>query len=116
MKIKIEYSESIQITEGLWRKIGIELEDEGVIAWSDALHEKAKEYVDKWHKEANPDRQISMPKIVDPQADKEFDIFKSMIDGFNSGQSAWDFLVSSPFKYSIEAKKYVVEKFGELSK
>ena len=64
MKIKVEYSESIQITEGLWRKWGIELdmdhetdslEDNGKILSVDetteSLHNAAKTYVQRWHKE-----------------------------------------------------------------
>lgn len=59
MKIKVEYSESIQIAEGLWRKIGVEIEDgddeNGRIhdaeKYSQTLHNQAKEYVQRWHKE-----------------------------------------------------------------
>jgi hypothetical protein len=46
------------------------------------------------------------------EADKEFNDFKAAIDTYTSAQSAWDHLSSSPFKYSIEAKKYVKEKFS----
>lgn len=59
MKIKVEYSESIQVSEGLWRKIGIEIENE-ILANSpgesqvEDTHKAAKEYVQRWHKEAQP--------------------------------------------------------------
>ncbi len=53
MKIKVEYSESIQISEGLWRKIGIEMESDDALVFADpdTLHREAKEYVQKWHQE-----------------------------------------------------------------
>lgn len=62
MKIKVEYSESIQVAEGLWRKIGIEIEDgdspmtiiNDEEKFAQQLHNQAKEYVQRWHKEANP--------------------------------------------------------------
>ncbi len=54
MKIKVEYSESIQVAEGLWRKIGIEIENEHSATLPDPidiLHNEAKAYVQRWHKE-----------------------------------------------------------------
>ncbi len=52
MKIKVEYSESIQVAEGLWRKIGIEIEDADPPISADALHETAKNYIQRWHQES----------------------------------------------------------------
>lgn len=58
MKIKVEYSESIQVIEGLWRKCGIEIENNPSEFGGDPdpqlLHNQAKEYVQRWHKEAQP--------------------------------------------------------------
>ena len=54
MKIKVEYSESIQIAEGLWRKISVELEDDQYNnnpERAQNVHNQAKEYVQKWHQE-----------------------------------------------------------------
>lgn len=61
MKIKVEYSESIQVAEGLWRKIGIEIEKDNVIEsvkhhQADELHTSAKQYVQNWHKEGIEER------------------------------------------------------------
>lgn len=50
MKIKVEYSESIQVAEGLWRKIGVEVEGDEKSA-PDALHLEAKLAVQRWHRE-----------------------------------------------------------------
>lgn len=55
MKIKVEYSESIMVSEGLWRKIGIEMESaDSVVIDPQSLHNQAKEYVKKWHQEEAP--------------------------------------------------------------
>lgn len=59
MKIKVEYSESIQVAEGLWRKIGVEIENEILANFPgesqiEDTHKAAKDYVQRWHKEAQP--------------------------------------------------------------
>ena len=54
MKITVEYSESIQIAEGLWRKIGLVIEDDvrgAGISDMEVLHTQAKETVQRWHQE-----------------------------------------------------------------
>lgn len=57
MKISVEYSESIEVAPGLWRKIGIVINGDeypgNTVNHADAqnLHGLAKEYVQKWHQE-----------------------------------------------------------------
>ena len=64
MKISVEYSESIEVAPGLWRKIGVNFQSDtetdaihpsGKLSSADEmtqhLHNQAKEYVQKWHQE-----------------------------------------------------------------
>lgn len=61
MKIRVEYSESIQISEGLWRKVGLNPENEpGESLTDDELYQYAKKKVQQWHREAAPGAFVSV--------------------------------------------------------
>lgn len=134
MKIKVEYSESIQITEGLWRKIGIEIED----ADSDhreialpketaqVLHNQAKEYVQRWHKEGHEEfRQFQNQYAAgrsatdyhtgetfhtNEQVDKEFETLKAILAEYEFYEDAKEFLDTTDFKHTMEAKLIINNK------
>ena len=54
MKIKVEYSESIEVQPGLWRKWGMHVDDESDdINASENIRHALKERVTRWHKEDN---------------------------------------------------------------
>src|SRR5690348_9365999 len=81
MKISVEYSESIQVSEGCWRKIGVSFESDtetdslhpsGTVSSSGEitqhLHNQAKDYVKKWHQEEYPMTTKSMLEPIVAQA------------------------------------------------
>lgn len=56
MKIKVEYSESIQVEERVWRKWGCEIEQESdTTETADILKAVINEKVLRWHKESQPE-------------------------------------------------------------
>lgn len=81
MKIKVEYSESIQVSEGLWRKwdLSVEVDEqvdghfpeypnvpESIKNNSQHLKDQIEEHVKRWHKEAQPQTSsdLSFPRTV----------------------------------------------------
>lgn len=140
MKIKVEYSESIQIAEGLWRKIGIEIDDEiqpfssehNPEGLSQLLHNQAKEYVQRWHKEAQHDHlfykepiaavtmEVANNRIFMGQKPHNSVIEDTPVDLEKEIMSCSSLKVLESYKFIVRGKeelqKIYDEKFAELSK
>lgn len=142
MKITVEYSESIEVVPGLWRKVGIAIDNEvgedfdqsGRLFTKEeiaqSLHNQAKEYVQRWHKEdryyidesVSYETKYSQPgltPIVNSQP-PVIQVDRPEVSMENEIRSCQSVKVLESYKFIVKnntgLQKIYDEKFAELSK
>lgn len=120
MKIqKITYGKSVQLTNDLWEKIGVEIElDEGQdIEKARILAKEAIEHIFKSNNPSVPVEVLQAPQLPvinsgtsETSVDHIFEATKLAIEKAESKEEAEEILIASGFRYNIELKNIVNSK------
>ena len=117
MKVEeITYGKSFELP-GFWEKIGIKIQVEENDLPNTVL-DTAKNIVEKWHRERNPDlypddNKKKIPVIdakKDEQIDKEFKLLKLILEKYEFREDAQAYLDTTEWRLAVEAKAIVNSK------